>query len=227
MAPEPPDAATETEPCPACGTALPVTARLCFSCRQDLTSHRAALRALDLADETRADAAEGRFRPVPPEVFRRLRRRTVYSGLFLFPAALMVVPSYFEQHGLNIVLAVLGIGLGIVPLLLFVVFGIQDLLLLPPERLTTPDAAFRTYVKCLREKRWEYAWHLVVPRGLAGIRVRPSLPGARGDAGLFTLETPGGLAAFWSPMLHTSGWYSRWGTVERPQGALAGGESAM
>jgi hypothetical protein len=219
--------APETEPCPACGTALPLTARLCWSCRQDLTSFRAARRAIETAERTRADAAAGAFRPVPEGVFRRIRTVTVAWAGALVLFGLMVLPAWTSSDGFLIALAVVGWIFGFVSLVLLLVYGIQDLLLLAPEKLTTPAAAYRTYLKCLREKRWAYAWHLVAPRGREGSRARPAMAGTRVEAGSFPMDSPAGLAAYWKPLLHSTGWMTRTCSIEPPQVAVGDAESAM
>ncbi len=224
---EPDAGAPETEPCPACGTALPLTARLCWSCRQDLTSFRAARRAIETAERTRADAAAGAFRPVPGGAFRRFRTSTLlWAGGLVVCAAL--VAAVWGREGIPAMsLAIGGCAFGFVSLVILIVLGIQDLLLLAPEKLTTPEAAYRTFLKCLREKRWEYAWRLVAPRGREGTRWRPFMAGLRAEGGLFSMDSPAGLAAYWMPLLHSTGWWTRTCSIDRPQVAMGDPESAM
>lgn len=190
--------------CPFCGEALPGVVRACPHCDEDLTAMAAADVADQVAEATRADAAEGRFRHIRPEEFRRFRVATfVWAAVFLL--CVVLAAGFTGSRNGGVVLAVLGWIFGFVSITIVLVFGIKDLLLLRPEAITTPEAAMRTFVKCLREKRWDYARSLVVPRGREGVRRRPAIESLKVPAAEIPVDDPKAFRAFWEPLLHSTG----------------------
>lgn len=180
--------------------------RACPHCHEDLSDAAATQRVARIAENTRADAAAGDFDPIPATVFRRFRKLTkVWAGILGACMLLIVLGSGSTVGGPGTLALVLGWIGGIVAACCVLAFGISDLMLLPPENLTTPDKAFRTYLKCLKEKRWEYAWHLVVPRGRQGTRRRPAIDGLKVARADIDVDTPEGLGVYWKSILCSSG----------------------
>lgn len=132
-----------------------------------------------------------------------------------------------DGGSLRIVFAVLGWIFGFLALLCVLAFGISDLVLAAPEKLTTPEKALKTYLKCLQEKRWEYAWSLGVPRARTGNRVRPAMENIKVPRGEFNMATPEGLAGYWTPLLLQSGGTTRTLNVSKVKAALSGPDDAI
>ena len=188
--------------CPYCGEAILAVARNCPECDEDLSLELDAELSRAIAEGTAGDAAEGRFDPGTVEAFRRFRSGTmVTAALFALGVLLIAAGAAKSSPGLGGMGGVI-VVVAVIPLL---VMGIHDLLLHRPERLTTPRSAMETYVKCLREKRWEYGLSLVVPRGREGDRRRPAIEALRTSAASQAVDTPAGFAAFWTPFLHSAG----------------------
>jgi hypothetical protein len=181
--------------CPWCGASLAAATRSCPGCREDLSGVLGAEISLAVEAATREDAAAGRFFPGTDGVFRRFRVSTVGVGILL-ASGLGLVAVLRGSDSASPVLPTLGWAASLLCPIPFLVLLIQDLLLRSPENLTTPRAAYETWIKCLREKRWAYAHGLVVPRGREGERRRP--------AGVsFAVDSPKGFAAYWRRLLHS------------------------
>jgi hypothetical protein len=207
--------------CPYCDEDLRSVRRACPHCGEDLSAAAEVDRATDVAEATRADAAAGRFQAAPPGVFRRFRTVTIgWTATLVVCAILIGIGAGHGSDSPLIALAVLGWIFGVLAFLIVLAFGIPDLLLLAPGKLTTPERTLKTYVKCLREKRWKYAWHLAVPRAREGTRRRSAIDTLKLEAGEFSMKSEEGLAEFWKPILTTAG-----GTVRNCQ--LAGVKAAM
>jgi uncharacterized integral membrane protein len=214
--------------CPHCDEDLRSIRRSCANCGEDLAAVAEADRAAGLAEATREDAAAGRFRHVPPEAFRRFRKGTIgWAATLAGCVVLILLGTSGDNNSPRVAFAVFGWIFGIVAFLCVLGFGVSDLLLTPPEKLTTPEKTLSTYLKCLREKRWEYAWSLGVPRARAGNRVRPAIEKIKVDKGEFTMSTPEGLAGYWTPLLRQSGGTTRTVNVTKVKAALSGPDDAI
>ncbi len=210
--------------CPFCGEPLPGTVRACPHCDEDLTAMAAADMADAAAKATRADAEAGDFQPVPARAFRRFRDRTLVAGGISVACILAVIllsgsrgnaldlPTHPWALAGALAVAFVGWGVWVIVFLVALEYLISDLLLAAPEKLTTPKKAVETYLKCLLEKRWEYAFHLVAPRGREGTRRRPAFEKLQVKRGTFTLQGPGDLEAYWKPLFQSS-----LGTVRTPR----------
>lgn len=215
--------------CIRCGAALPGPVRWCFRCGASLSHVFAAEFALEVEEGTRADAAAGAFRHVPQEAFRRFRVATIVWGTLT--VAFVLVALAADRGGDPwFPLVILGWFFGVLSFFVMLGYGIQDLLLAAPETLRSPEKAFGTYLKCIREKRWEYAWHLVASRGRTGVRLRPGVESLGTPRAVVDLDSPRALREFWKPLFHATHWMNRHSRVlevsvaqDGPDRAVAGG----
>jgi hypothetical protein len=203
--------------CPGCALAVDGLDRYCGACGEDLSPVFAEVWAQAAEERARLDAAESGVPEIPPGVWKRLRPGTVVALVFvgLGTAAFAVllgtnlVTSTADRVGAFGTAALVGV----VALVIATLRLVQDFRVEPPSRLDGAAATWRTLLHCLAQKRWTYAWHLLLPGRRDEERRRPPIPDLGTDAGVADFATPDGLARYWRPLLHASLVRSRVTTV--------------
>jgi len=206
--------------CPWCGEAYEGHPATCPHCEEDLAAEGAAEVAAEIARLTREDEASGAFRHPPRHVFRRVRNATIAWTA----ATLVLIGTGLAASGVG---AFFGWMFGVITLIVAAVYWIGDLLLLSPEKLTSADRAFKTYLKCLRESRWEYARHLVVPRAREGHRARPAMEEIKVLRADYDLSTADGLKGWWRGLLGPGNGVNRTAKLEKVRVAAQGPDLAV
>jgi hypothetical protein len=197
---------------------------VCPFCDEELGGSGSGV-AEAVVEGTLADAAAGEIPRVPAGAYRRFRHGTIIWASCLLLGIAMIAAGATGRDLL--IFTILGWILGIVCSVGTLVTGIADLTLLPPERLTTPEAAFRTFLKCVKEKRWEYAWALVVPRAREASRRRGAIPEIKVEAGHFPMSTLEGFKGYWSGLILSSAGYNRTAKFTGVRVARSGNDRAV
>jgi hypothetical protein len=198
----------EKQACPGCNAEVDGLDRYCGGCGDDLSPLFAETWAVVAEERAALDFAERGAPEVPEGTWRKFRIGTVVALVLLVASVV----------GVGVALAIPGSGPGTVALvatlvilaLTFAVVSLARVLadrkVRPPGELGDAGIAFRTFLHTLLQKRWAYAWHLLLPTRRGEERRRPEMRRLGASSLAATFDAPTGIRAYWKTLLH-AGWF--------------------